>query len=54
MLQNQIRYFEKCKILFLKYEDTKKDSQVHANRLAEFMGVPISVAEEYNGVVKRL
>ncbi|GJR01412.1 ribonuclease H-like domain-containing protein [Tanacetum coccineum] len=26
--------------------------QVHVDRLAEFMGVPISVAEEYNSVVK--
>ncbi|PWA67089.1 sulfotransferase 16 [Artemisia annua] len=41
------------KILFLKYEEIKKEPEVHVKRSADFMGVPIS-AEEENGVVEKI
>nr|XP_043629246.1 flavonol 3-sulfotransferase-like [Erigeron canadensis] len=42
------------KILFLRYEELKREPQVHVKRLAEFMGVPISIKEEENGVVEKI
>ncbi|MFS7993544.1 putative aromatic desulfoglucosinolate sulfotransferase [Helianthus anomalus] len=42
------------KILFFKYEDIKSDPEAHVKKLAEFMGVPISVQEEDNGMVKKI
>ncbi|KAK1428479.1 hypothetical protein QVD17_17314 [Tagetes erecta] len=42
------------KILFLKYEELKRDPEVHVRKLAEFMGVPISVQEEANGTAKKI
>ncbi|KAJ9677223.1 hypothetical protein PVL29_022300 [Vitis rotundifolia] len=38
------------RVLFLKYEDMKRDSSFHLKRLAEFMGYPFSVEEEKQGV----
>ncbi|KAI3682604.1 hypothetical protein L1987_82688 [Smallanthus sonchifolius] len=42
------------KILFFKYEEMKRDPEVHVKKLAEFMGVPISVQEEEDGMVKKI
>nr|GEW18738.1 sulfotransferase 16 [Tanacetum cinerariifolium] len=42
------------KILFLKYEEIKKEPEVHVKRLADFLGVPISAEEEENGVVEKI
>ncbi|KAJ0674579.1 putative aromatic desulfoglucosinolate sulfotransferase [Helianthus annuus] len=42
------------KILFFKYEEIKRDPEAHVKKLAEFMGVPISVQEEDNGMVKKI
>lgn len=38
-------------ILFLKYEDLKRDPSVHGKRLAEFLGQPFTQDEESDGVV---
>ncbi|KAE8676927.1 putative sulfotransferase [Hibiscus syriacus] len=40
------------KILFLKYEDLKKDPFVVVKRLGEFIGHPFSLEEESGGVVE--
>ncbi|KAF7114415.1 hypothetical protein RHSIM_RhsimUnG0086700 [Rhododendron simsii] len=42
------------KVLFLKYEDLKRDTLVHVKRLAVFMGVPFSAEEEREGVIKEI
>ncbi|KAI3807634.1 hypothetical protein L1987_23566 [Smallanthus sonchifolius] len=42
------------KILFFKYEEIKRDPEAHVKKLAEFMGVPISVQEEEDGMVKKI
>ncbi|KAM0007459.1 putative aromatic desulfoglucosinolate sulfotransferase [Helianthus debilis subsp. tardiflorus] len=42
------------KVLFFKYEEIKRDPEAHVKKLAEFMGVPISVPEEDNGMVKKI
>ncbi|XVF49913.1 hypothetical protein PTKIN_Ptkin04bG0054300 [Pterospermum kingtungense] len=42
------------KILFLKYEDLKKDPLVVIKRLAEFLGQPFSLEEESKGVVEQI
>nr|XP_043634809.1 cytosolic sulfotransferase 17-like isoform X2 [Erigeron canadensis] len=42
------------KVLFLRYEEMKKEPEVHVKRLAEFMGVPISVEEQKNQVVEKI
>ncbi|KAM1128896.1 hypothetical protein ACFX15_038129 [Malus domestica] len=42
------------KILFLKYEDLKKEPDVHVKRLAEFLGRPFSLEEESQGVVQQI
>ncbi|XP_023741100.2 cytosolic sulfotransferase 5 [Lactuca sativa] len=39
------------KILFLKYEDMKKEPSVELKKLAAFMGMPFSAEEEKGGVV---
>ncbi|MFS7993533.1 putative aromatic desulfoglucosinolate sulfotransferase [Helianthus anomalus] len=41
-------------ILFFKYEEIKRDPEAHVKKLAEFMGVPILVQEEDNGMVKKV
>ncbi|XP_021995505.1 flavonol 3-sulfotransferase-like [Helianthus annuus] len=41
-------------VLFFKYEEIKRDPEAHVKKLAEFMGVPISVPEEDNGMVKKI
>ncbi|KAJ9565457.1 hypothetical protein OSB04_001423 [Centaurea solstitialis] len=40
------------RILFLKYEDMKRDGRNDVKRLAEFIGYPFSVEEEKAGVVE--
>ncbi|KAK9068874.1 hypothetical protein SSX86_012990 [Deinandra increscens subsp. villosa] len=52
-------FWEAChkypeKILFFKYEEIKRDPEAHVKKLAEFMGVPVSVQEEENGMVKKI
>ncbi|KAK2968026.1 hypothetical protein RJ640_001550 [Escallonia rubra] len=42
------------KILFLKYEDMKREPSVHLRRLAEFVGQPFSFEEEEKGVVQKI
>ncbi|CAH1420171.1 unnamed protein product [Lactuca virosa] len=39
------------KILFLKYEDMKREPSVELKKLAAFMGIPFTVEEEKGGVV---
>lgn len=40
------------KVLFLRYEDLKKDINSAVKKMAGFLGFPISVEEEANGVVE--
>lgn len=42
------------KILFLKYEEMKREPGFYVKKLAEFMGVPFSVEEEEGGVVGKI
>lgn len=42
------------KILFLKYEELKKEPEFHVKRLAEFIGVPFSGEEEEGGEVGKV
>ncbi|KAJ9536275.1 hypothetical protein OSB04_un000547 [Centaurea solstitialis] len=42
------------KILFLKYEELKKQPEVELRKLAAFMGRPFTVEEEENGVVEEV
>ncbi|XVF11739.1 hypothetical protein REPUB_Repub08aG0053700 [Reevesia pubescens] len=42
------------KILFLKYEDLKKEPLAVVKRLAEFLGHPFSLEEESKGVVQEI
>ncbi|KAI5661163.1 hypothetical protein M9H77_20486 [Catharanthus roseus] len=42
------------KILFLKYEDLKKDNLFYVRRIAEFIGKPFSIKEEEDGVVEKI
>ncbi|KAJ4979454.1 hypothetical protein NE237_010234 [Protea cynaroides] len=42
------------KVLFLKYEDLKKDIKYQLKRLAEFMGCPFTMEEEKNGVIDEI
>ncbi|XP_071741138.1 cytosolic sulfotransferase 16-like [Rutidosis leptorrhynchoides] len=42
------------KILFLNYEEIKREPKVIVKRLGEFMGVTFSVDEEENGVVEKI
>ncbi|MCL7046072.1 hypothetical protein MKW94_006182 [Papaver nudicaule] len=39
------------KLLFLKYEDLKKDPEPHLKKLAEFLGYGFSIEEERQGVI---
>ncbi|KAF5205294.1 Sulfotransferase [Thalictrum thalictroides] len=39
------------KVLFLKYEDMKEDSNLHLKKMAEFLGYPFSSQEVDEGVV---
>ncbi|KAA8542585.1 hypothetical protein F0562_023737 [Nyssa sinensis] len=41
-------------ILFLKYEEMKREPLVYIKRLAEFMGQPFSLEEEKEGVVQEI
>nr|GEW17220.1 cytosolic sulfotransferase 5-like [Tanacetum cinerariifolium] len=41
------------KILFLKFEDMKKEPMVEVRKLAEFMGMPFTPHEEEKGVVRQ-
>lgn len=40
------------KLLFLKYEDLKKDTKTQVKRLAEFVGFPFSLEEENKDIVE--
>ncbi|KAL7235727.1 hypothetical protein ACSBR1_019090 [Camellia fascicularis] len=42
------------KVLFLMYEDLKKDITLQIKRVAEFMGVPFSLEEERKGVIEEI
>lgn len=42
------------KILFLKYEDMKREPGVRVKKLAEFIGYPFSHEEETQGVVQHI
>lgn len=42
------------KVLFLKYEDMKKDVNFHLKKLAEFLGCPFTLEEEKGGVVENI
>ncbi|KAK3035954.1 hypothetical protein RJ639_031377 [Escallonia herrerae] len=42
------------KLLFLQYEDMKKQPRLHLRRLAEFIRCPISAQEETEGVVDEI
>ena len=42
------------KILFLKYEDMKREPQLYVKKLAEFIGDPFSLKEEENGRVQQI
>ncbi|KAF5446025.1 hypothetical protein F2P56_031688 [Juglans regia] len=42
------------KVLFLKYEDMKKDITFQLKKLAEFLGFPFSVEEERGGVIEKI
>ena len=42
------------KVLFLKYEDLKKDTKTQVKKLAEFVGFPFTLEEERQGVVEEM
>ncbi|GKV25222.1 hypothetical protein SLEP1_g34692 [Rubroshorea leprosula] len=42
------------KVLFLMYEDIKRDPVFHVKRLAEFMGYPFTLEEESRGMVQKV
>ncbi|XP_038718471.1 flavonol sulfotransferase-like [Tripterygium wilfordii] len=42
------------KVLFLKYDEMRKEPQLHIKRLAEFMGYPFSMEEDQNGAVQNI
>lgn len=42
------------KVLFLKFEDIKIDTECSVKRLAEFMGLPFSSKEEQEGAVREI
>ncbi|GAV85697.1 Sulfotransfer_1 domain-containing protein [Cephalotus follicularis] len=42
------------KILFLKYEELKKDPALYVKKLADFYGRPFSVEEEEKGVIENI
>ncbi|XP_031281317.1 flavonol sulfotransferase-like [Pistacia vera] len=41
-------------VLFIQYEDMKKDSIFHLKKLAEFIGYPLSLEEESEGRVQKI
>ncbi|KAK7314114.1 hypothetical protein VNO77_39326 [Canavalia gladiata] len=42
------------KILFLKYEDLREDTNFHVKRIAEFLGCPFTEEEESSGMVENI
>ncbi|OMO99619.1 hypothetical protein COLO4_13189 [Corchorus olitorius] len=42
------------KILFLKYEDMKEDTEACVKKLADFFGCPFSIDEEKQGMVQKI
>ncbi|OMO73032.1 hypothetical protein COLO4_27321 [Corchorus olitorius] len=42
------------KVLFLKYEDVKREPSVHVRKLAEFLDLPFSAEEENGGIVEKI
>ncbi|OMO72983.1 hypothetical protein COLO4_27324 [Corchorus olitorius] len=42
------------KVLFLKYEDVKREPSVHVRKIAEFLDLPFSADEENEGIVEKI
>ncbi|KAI3855562.1 hypothetical protein MKX03_006600 [Papaver bracteatum] len=42
------------RVLFLKYEDLKREPRTHLKTLAEFLGYPFSLEDEESGVVEEI
>lgn len=54
-----LQYWEKSwespnQVLFLKYEELRRDPNLHIKRIAEFMGCPFSKEEEASGIVDEI
>ncbi|KAI5656390.1 hypothetical protein M9H77_25183 [Catharanthus roseus] len=45
---------DKKRVLFLRYEDLKKDPNPGLKKMAEFLGFPFSVKEEESGMIERI
>ncbi|KAL7192295.1 hypothetical protein ACSBR2_024185 [Camellia fascicularis] len=50
-----LEYWKTClvcpeRVLFLNYEDMKRDTFIHVKKLAEFLGQPFSLEEESEGI----
>ncbi|OMO72992.1 hypothetical protein COLO4_27333 [Corchorus olitorius] len=41
-------------VMFVKYEDVKKETSVYVRKLADFLGVPFSANEEEEGIVEKI
>ncbi|KAI3995421.1 hypothetical protein MKX01_025631 [Papaver californicum] len=58
-IEEALEFFNFClenphKVLFLNYEDLKKEPKSQSKRLAEFMGYGFSVEEESQGVIEEI
>ncbi|KOM36471.1 hypothetical protein LR48_Vigan02g262100 [Vigna angularis] len=42
------------KVLFLKYDDLKEDTNFHVKSVAKFLGCPFTQEEENNGVIENI
>ncbi|KAI3932454.1 hypothetical protein MKW92_014343 [Papaver armeniacum] len=51
---NKMRTLPESKVLFLKYEDLKKEPEPQLKKLAEFLGHSFSMEEESQGVIKEI
>ncbi|XVF63032.1 hypothetical protein PTKIN_Ptkin09bG0056200 [Pterospermum kingtungense] len=57
--EHVLGYWKAClecpqKILFLKYEDMKEDTEGCVRKLGEFFGCPFSLEEEREGIIQRI